>query len=109
MNIIGADFLRSTLESDGYFIKLVLNDSTAYFFPYTSEHRDAAQPGLCYKDDSQGNALAATIKPNQIDVRHHRAYSDERVAMLTQKLINHPDASGLAGFTVKYQGRTLIS
>ena len=108
MNIIGADFLRSTLESDGYYFKLILNDTGAYFFPYTTEHRDATQPGLCYKDDSLGNALAATIKPRQIDIRFHRAFTDQHVTTIVQRLLRHPDMDLLTGFVVSYQGRTLI-
>ena len=49
MKIIGGDFLHTTLGIDGYYLKMVLNDSAVYFFPYTSEHRDATQPGLRYR------------------------------------------------------------
>lgn len=108
MNIINVDFLRSTLESDGFFLKLILNDSSAYFFPYTIEHRDATQPGLCYKDDSLGNALAATIKPKQIDIRHHRAFTDRHVATIVQRLLRQPDMQILKEFAVNYQGRGLV-
>lgn len=108
MNIIGADFLRSTLELDGYYFKLVLNDSAVHFFPYTTEHRDATQPGLCYRDDSLGNALAATIKPRQIDIRFHRRFTDQHVATIVRRLLQHPDMQILAGFVVNYQGRALV-
>lgn len=107
MNIIGADFLRSTLESDGYYFKLILNDTGAHFFPYTTEHRDATQPGLCYKDDSLGNALAATIKPTQIDIRFHRAFTDQHVTTIVQRLLQHPSMEPLTEFTFRYQGRSL--
>jgi len=50
MNVIGGDYLRSALESDGYFLKAVLNETAAYFFPYTTEHRDAVQPGFALSD-----------------------------------------------------------
>lgn len=108
MNIFGADFLRLTLESDGYRFKLILNDTSAHFFPFTTEHRDATQPGLYYKDDSLGNALAATIKPRQIDIRFHRAFSDQHVTTMVQLLLKHPDMEPLTGFAVNYQGRPLI-
>ncbi|MDV6034732.1 MAG: hypothetical protein F9B45_32500 [Phycisphaera sp. RhM] len=108
MKIIGADFLRSTLESDGYYLKLIFNDTAAHFFPYKTEHRDATQPGLCYKDDSLGNALAATIKPKQIDIRFHRAFTDQHVASIFQRLLTQPDMRLLAGFAVNYQGRGLL-
>ncbi len=109
MKIMGEDFFRSAVESDGFFLKAVLNETGAYFFPHTTEHRDATQPGLCYKDDSMGNALAATIKPRQIDIRHHRAFSDERVRGIAQRLLECPAAETIAGFAVNYQGRSLIS
>jgi len=108
MNIIGADFLRLMLESDGHYFKLILSETGAFFFPYTTEHRDATQPGLCYKDDSLGNALAATITPRQIEIRLHRAFSDQHVTTIDQRLLKHPDMELLTGFVVNYQGRTLI-
>ncbi len=108
MNVIGADFLRSMLESEGYYLKLILNDRGGHFFPHTIEHRDATLPGLCYKDDSLGNALAGTIKPRQIDLRLHRAFSDARVASIVSRLLEHPDAMVLVGFEVNYCGRTLV-
>jgi hypothetical protein len=107
MKIIGADFLQSSLETDGYFLKLILNDTAACFFCYTTEHRDATQAGLCYKDDSLGNALAATIKPRQIDIRFHRNFSDERVVSIIQQLFGLPEMKLLIGFEVNYQGREL--
>ena len=72
MKIIGEEFLRSAVDSDGFFFKAILNEMGASLFPHTTKHRDATQTGMCYKDDSMGNALAATIKPHQIDIRHHR-------------------------------------
>ncbi len=96
------------LESDHYYFKLILNDTGAYFFPYTTEHRDATQPGLCYLDDSLGNALGATIKPRLINIRFHRAFSDRHVTSIAERLLKHPDMELLTGFVVNYQGRTLI-
>ena len=107
MRIIGGDFLRSAMDSDGYYFKVLVNDSGAHFFPSTTEHRDATQPGLCYKDDSLGNALAGTIKPGRIDIRFHRAFSDAHVASVLRRLLDHADATPLAGFSVTYQGRSI--
>ncbi len=109
MKIVGGEFLRSAVNSDGFFFKAILNDTGASFFPHTTEHRDATQPGLCYKDDSMGNALAATIKPRRIDIRHHRGFSDERVRGIAQRLLECPETEAIAGFGVNYQGRSLIA
>jgi hypothetical protein len=42
--IIGRDFLHSTLGTNSYHLKMVLNDSAVYFFSYTLEHHDATPP-----------------------------------------------------------------
>ena len=105
MNIVGEDFLRASVVDDGYFLKLILNERTAHFFAHTTEHRDASLPGLRYRDDSLGDAVAATIKGNQIDVRKHKAYSQERMQGLITALEAALDPI-LEGsiFTVNYGG-----
>jgi hypothetical protein len=107
MVVYGLDVLQRMLESDDYFLKLVANESAVFFFPHTTEHRDAKQVGLSYEDNSAGNALAATVKLGQIDFRFHRAFSDERVRNLARGILEHPDISSVAGFAVRYQGRPL--
>jgi hypothetical protein len=108
MIVYGLDSVESMLETDGYLFKLVANETAVFFFPHTSEHRDAKQPGLSYEDDSAGNALAAMVKPGRIEFRFHRAFSDERVRNLAQRIIDHPDIAFASTFAVTYQGRTLI-
>ncbi len=86
MNIVGDDFLRASIAQDGYFIKVVLNARAAHFFPHTTEHRDATLPGLTYRDDSMGNALAATVKPTRIDIRLHSAFSPSHVKAIVEQM-----------------------
>ena len=107
MRIIGGDFLQATLREEGYFLKAILNQSAVHFFVATTEHRDATQPGLRYDDESQGNALAATIKPERIDIRGHDAYSEGQVTAMMRTLLNQPEAQCLKGFTVYYRGQRL--
>ncbi len=106
--ILGEDLLRSALESEGFFIKLIINETAANFFPATIEHRNATIEGLQYLDDSMGNALAGTIKPNQIDVRYHKAFSDERVCANFELMFMMLDLDRADSFSVYYQGRLLI-
>ncbi len=108
MKIYGFDSVKQLLESDGYLFKLVANDQGAVLFPHTSEHRDVQQPGIHYADDSDGNALAAMVKPGQIEFRYHRSFSDERVRGLASEMLDHPDLEFARAFTVTYQGRMLI-
>jgi len=109
MIIYGLESVALLLESDGFLFKLIANETAVYFFPRTTEHRDAKQPGLSYDDDYGGNALAAMVKPNRIEFRFHRAFSDQRVRNLATRIISHPDIAFASNFTVTYQGKTLIS
>ena len=107
MKLYGVDTLLAAFESDGFLLKMILNESAACLFPHTSEHSDAMQPGLCYKHDSQGNALAAMVKPNPIEIRHHNAFSENRVRHVLGLLLSAVDSDDLRGFAVQYQGRLL--
>jgi hypothetical protein len=86
MNIVGDDYLRVAISQKGYFLKLIFNARAAHFFPCTTEHRDASLPGLCCGDDSTGDALAATIKPTQIDVRLHNAFSPAQIVSVIGRI-----------------------
>jgi hypothetical protein len=109
MQVYGLDSIRSELESDGYFFKLLANERAALFFPRSIEHRDAKAHGLDYEDDLRGNALAATVVPGRVDFRRHRAFSDERVKSIALAILGHPDTQFACGFQVTYQGRLLIA
>lgn len=108
MNVYGLDSIQSLLDSEGYLFKVLANDSGVVLFPHTSEHRDMKQPGIHYADDSQGNALAAMVKPGRIEFRFHRDFSDDRVRNLAIRMLALPELEFARGFAVTYQGRTLI-
>lgn len=107
MNIYGLELAQSMLQAEGYFFKLVANDRAVYFFPYTTEHREAKQLALSYEDDSTGNALAATIRPGYIDFRFHQSFADRRVSMIAQRILDIPDLGFPPETIVTYQGREL--
>ena len=110
MNIVGVDYLRTSITQDGYFIKLVFNARAAHFFPRTTEHRDASLPGLCYRDDSIGDALAATIKPTQIDIRFHRAFSPLQVKAILERFeLDIGNSADSQLFDVNYGGKHLTT
>lgn len=108
MNVSGFESIKPLLDSESYLFKLLANDSGIVLFPHTSEHRDMRQPGIHYADDSQGNALAAMVKPGRIEFRFHSAFSDERVQDLAKRMLESPAMAFAREFTVTYQGRTLI-
>ena len=97
----------SAVSLEGYFVKCIVNASTAILFPGTIQHRDVKRDGVSYEDDYKGNAMAATITPGQIDVRFHQAYTDEAVKTIFTRLLDLPEMSWAKSFRLRYQGRTL--
>jgi len=87
MNIYGFESIAGLLDNTGYLFKLIANERGAVLFPHTTEHRDGAQPGIVYADDSRGNALAAMVKPNLIEFRQHRDFSDQRVLNIVGRIL----------------------
>ncbi len=107
MVVYGFDSIAPMLKQDGYLFKVIVNDSGVVFFPQTTEHRDATQPGIKYADDSLGNALAAMVKSGRIEFRFHRQFTDERVRQLAVRMMALPEMEFARSFIVTYQARTL--
>lgn len=108
MKVTGLECVETAIAEKGYLMKLLANETAAHFFPYTTEHRDVRIPGLKYEDDSAGNALAAMVKPGVIEVRHHRAFSDQRVRDIAARIVVDPVGEFAAAFAIHYQGRILV-
>jgi hypothetical protein len=109
MIVYGFDSIARLLVDQGYLFKLIANERGVVVFPHTTEHRDSGQPGIRYADDSQGNAIAAMVKPNLIEFRYHRDFSEQRVSHVSQRIIDTHEFSFALDFAVTYQGRTLIT
>ncbi|MDA7673282.1 hypothetical protein OAK43_04885 [Verrucomicrobiales bacterium] len=108
MMVHGFDSITQAIEADGYFVKCIVNSTTAIFFPGTIQHRDVKQAGASYEDEYGGNAMAATITRGMIDIRFHESFSDESVTRIFRELLKSPDLNWAIDFTVRYQGRTLF-
>ena len=107
MIVYGFDSISPMIEQDGYLFKMLANDNGVVFFPHTTEHRDATQPGIKYADDSLGNALAAMVKPGRIEFRFHRQFTDERVKQLVERILSLSELEFARAFVFTYQARTL--
>jgi hypothetical protein len=107
MRITGLELVSSLLDGGIHTIKLVFNESGAVFFPATEQHRDQKIPGVSYEDDYLGNALAAILSYERMDIRYHNRFADTRVVQLVTELIDHPELSFLKSWKVNYQGRSL--
>lgn len=90
MSISGLDLIQNEISRSGFFVKCILTNSMAV------------------EDDYRGNALAATFVPGRIDIRYHKAYSDDDVRAICMKWMHHPDMQWAQGFSIKYQGRILF-
>jgi hypothetical protein len=107
MTVSGMESISQAIQQPGYFVKCILADSAATFFPGTIQHRDIKRHGLSYEDDYRGNAMAATITPGRMDIRFHPAYPEEKVRTICRRLVQSPGMEWLGSFAVSYQGRTL--
>jgi hypothetical protein len=109
MKVTGIESIKQYLEQPGYFVKCLLTDSVAVFFPGSIQHRDVKRDGVSYEDDYRGNALAATVTPGRIDIRFHQGFNDEQVGSICRNLLSCPDMAWASSFSVCYQGRLLTT
>lgn len=109
MRILNIELLQSALKAEFPRLKFIANEDAVLFFPESQQHRAAKAQGLSYEDDYRGNAVAGIIGGEQVEIRFHAAFSDNRILNLwtlllvtAQKLDIH-----LTGFPLHYQGRKL--
>src|SRR5689334_19817351 len=103
MRAIGLELLQGTSRN----LKFILGDSMILFFPGSQQHREIKMEGLSYEDDYRGNAVAGLITSDHVEIRFHKAYSDDRLRAIWSHVLAIPEvaAAGLGG--VYYQGRRL--
>ncbi len=109
MKALGLESIAQEISTEGFFVKCIVNSSTAIFFPGTIQHRDIKRDGVSYEDDYNGNAMAATITNGQIDIRFHKNYPDDSVEFIFKALLELPDMNWAKGFSIRYQGRAIIN
>ncbi len=107
MTLYGVEFLREMMPRPHWEAKCLLADAGVAFFPATLQHAQTVYPGIGYKEDHSGTAIAGMVRPSYVELRHHRGFSDERVAELWRRLIARPEAASLRSFQLTYQGRLL--
>jgi hypothetical protein len=103
MHTSGIELLKERHGS----LKFILHDSGIVFFPAAQQHRDIKTAGLSYEDDYLGNAVAGTITPQRVDIRFHRAYSDERIRALWSRVVKVPEIAAVSLGQLYYQGRAI--
>lgn len=107
MLITGIDVVRAQIQQPGYFFKAIINDSGVVFFSGKTQHSSVKINGLSYEDDYKGNALAAVISNNRIEIRNHRDFDLPHVESIIKALFQDQEIECLNGFSVTYRGQTI--
>ena len=107
MIVLGADHLQEVIAGRLHDAKMVFNDRGAIVFPAKQQHREMNAEGISYEDDYRGNALAAMLRRDAIEIRFHRAYDDRAVARIVSLLLTMPELACLRKAQVTYQGRVI--
>ncbi len=104
MHVINADLLGHAQGT----LKFILNDSGIYFFSATQQHRDAKSHGLSYEDDYRGNAVAGMVMPERVEIRFHKAFSDDHIRTIWRRALSSPELAGAKLGRLYYQGREIV-
>jgi hypothetical protein len=107
MTVTGAEHLEALLAGRVYEVKMVFNGHGAIVFPADRQHREMKSEGISYEDNYAGNALAAMVRRNAIEIRFHRAFGDKAVGRVVVELLAMPALAALALTHITYQGRTI--
>ena len=104
MHVINADL---PINVQGTF-KFILNDRGICFFPATQQHRDIKSHGLSYEDDYRGNAVAGIVMSERVEIRFHKAFSDDRIRTIWRSVLSRPELAGVRLGQLYYQGREIV-
>lgn len=107
MHIIGAQHLEALISGRVHDLKMVFNASGVIVFPSSRQHRDMKGEGISYDDNYAGNALAAMVRRDAIEIRYHRQFTDAAVGGIMRLLLSQPQLEPLRGVAVTYQGRVI--
>jgi hypothetical protein len=106
VEIINPELLKEA-SAKGSSVKFILSESAIFFFPVTQQHRDMKVHGLSYEDDYRGNAVAGLVTPAGVEIRFHKAYSDERIRAIWSKLRMQPEFADERLGRLACQGRQI--
>lgn len=112
----GSCFILSPMQTSGIELlltqranlKFILNDSGIAFFSAAVQHREMKTAGLSYEDDYRGNAVAGIVTPERVEIRFHRAFSDERIRHLWSRMLAVPEIAEARLGRLYYQGREIF-
>lgn len=104
----GSELLAALTSGSIHEAKMAFNDRGAIVFPVSRQHREMKADGISYEDDYKGNALAAMLRRDAIEVRFHQAFKDADVARIVAALLALPEFAAMRAAHVTYQGRVIM-
>jgi hypothetical protein len=107
MILIRSDIIEKLRAGTVLSAKMVFNRHGAVVFPAQFEHRTVKTGDLSYEDDYKGNALAAILTRETIEIRYHEAFINSEVASIARNLLECPEMTWLSQSRITYQGRAL--
>ncbi len=108
MIVIGEEHLTRLLSREVLTLKTVFNERGAIVFPEALQHRDQSAEGIRYRDDYKGNAMAALVRRDAIEIRFHKGFTPEKVRGIVVTLLATPAFAALGEVAVMYQGKALV-
>ncbi len=107
MLIVGAELLTLLAGGSPREAKMVFSERGAIVFPVSRQHREMKAAGISYEDDYKGNALAAMLRRDAIEIRFHQGFRDADVARIVESLLALPEFAPMRAAHVTYQGRAI--
>lgn len=104
---LGEQYLPALASGEVHEAKMVFNQRGAIVFPVSRQHREMKAAGISYEDDYKGNALAAMLRRDAIEIRFHQAFKDADVARIVAALLTLPEFARMRAAHVTYQGRAI--
>jgi hypothetical protein len=106
--VTGEEHLQALVAGRMHDAKMVFNERGAIVFPISRQHCEMKVEGISYEDNYAGNALAAMLRRDAIEIRFHQAFDDKSVTRIITALLGSPSFSCLTHPCVTYQGRTIV-
>jgi len=107
MHLAGSNQLESLMNGQVHDLKMVFNANDVILFPSSRQHREMKGEGISYEDNYAGNALAAMVRRDAIEIRYHKQFTDAAVGGIMRLLLSQPQLEPLRGVAVTYQGRVI--
>ena len=105
MTFHGIDFIRRFSDAGRFSAKMIFNANGAVFFPSSQQHKDSSVEGIRYRDNYEGNAMAAMLSPGRIEARYHSSFKPAQVRAIIRSITSDPSASFMASWKLFYQGK----